>query len=384
MRLVGRDAQAEYWRGRLADLPVVEVPSDRPRAPVQSFLRATESMRLDADLYSEIERLGVRGSIDTFVVLASALSILMVRYTGQEDIVIGSVSSDSTRDTSNEGQGFANLVALRTDLHGDPDVRECIARVAKTIEEASAHRDYPFEELAKALDADGLTKAPIFQVLLVLRGSGPGVSDAPASVEHLAALGEHTARCDLVIVASPGRENIDTLDLECDYDAELFEPATIQGFLTHLCNVLIGIVEELKTSGQQPISVVPLIDADERRRLLTAWNDTARAYPEEVMLHTAFESQVARSPDAVALRFDGAQLTYRELDRKANQLAHYLRAHGVGPDACVGLFMERSFEMVIGIYGILKAGGAYVPLDPEYTPQTASPSWPKTPTLWSC
>ncbi len=355
-------AQEAYWKKQLGgELPVVELPLDYSRPPVQSFIRSSEVVELDSELCSELKKFCTRENATLFITLLAALKILLLRSTGREDVIVGSISFDSLRDIDSAGQEFfANPVALRTDLAGDPDVRELFARVAMTVKHAAENRDYAFEKLVESVAGEEeLNRAPIFQLMLILCDVPFCISEAPISETGLAEIGEYTSRCDLVVIAS---EKEDGLRIACEYDAELFEPTSIRRMLGHFQTLLEGIV----VNPDQHLSTLPLLTEAERDQQLLNLQDVQKGYPPDAFIHKRFEAQVERTPNAVAMVFENERLTYQELNCRANQLAHHLQALGVGPEVLVGICMERSLEMVVGILGILKAGGAYVPLDLTY------------------
>jgi non-ribosomal peptide synthetase component F len=357
--------QETYWQKQLAgDLPILEIPLDHPRPVVQSLRRTSESIELDEKFYLELKKFCSRENTTLFITLLAAFKIILLRYTGQADVVVGSLSSGSNRDREGEKQAwFANPVALRTSLIGDPSAKELLRRVAKTVENAAAHPDYSFERLIEYVNGDhDSSRSPIFQVMLVLCNAPFCISEMPGLEGDFVGLEEYTTSCDLVVLAF---EEEGVLRIKCEYDAELFESATIRRLLGHFRLLLGGLV----ANSEQRLSKLPLLTEAERYQLLVEWNDTQVSYPQDACLHQLFQAQVDRSPDSVALVFGNEQLTYRELNHRANQLAHYLQKLGVGPEVLIGVFMERSLEMVISLYGILKAGGAYVPLDPEYPPE---------------
>lgn len=353
--------QANYWRRQLHAAPVGEVPGDLPRPPASSFVRAHESAESSTGLLSEVRSFCQRENVCLLTVLLTALKVLLLRYTGRDDIAVGSLSSHSVGETEHGVQEvFANILALRTSLSGNPSARECVQRVARTVAEAARHRDYLFERLVEeVVDRTDLHRAPFFQVMLVLCDESCGLAEVPIVARHLASVEEHTTRCDLVVLASEVRGK---LRLDCEYDAEVFVAATIRRLLEHFTCLLEGVVAN---AGRKPYEL-PLLTKSERHQLLVEWNNTKRDWPTDNCIHQLFEAQVEKSPEAIALVLEDKQLTYRELNRRANQLARHLRTLGVGPDSLVGICMPYSAEMVTALLAILKAGGAYIPLDPTY------------------
>ncbi len=354
--------QKAYWQKQLCgELPVLEVPLNYLRSQVQSFVRAKEAIKLDEQCLVELQKFCTRENVTLFITLLTTFKVLLLRYTGQEDIIVGSMSVDSMRKVEESGgEEFANLVALRTNLTSPLNAKELIMRVARTVAGAVENRDYPFEALVEDVSSEEyLTRAPIFQVMLILCNVPCCISETPISKVELAKIEERSVRCDVVVLAF---EEGGVLNLSCEYNAELFEPALIRRMLRHFQTLLSSIV----ANPDRCISTLPLLTKAERHQLLVEWNDTKAEYPQSKCVHQLFEAQVERTPDAVAVVFEEQQLTYRELNTKANQLAHYLQASGVGPEVLVGICTERSLEMIVGLLGILKAGGAYVPLDPTY------------------
>jgi amino acid adenylation domain-containing protein len=290
--------------------------------------------------------------------LIAGFKILLARYTGQDDILVGTPIANRTQHELEDLIGFfVNSLVLRSDLSGDPTFEEALERVQTTALEAYEHQDLPFERLVDELEPErDQSRNPIFQVVFAMQNapreplSLPGVDITP-----LAAAVQAT-RFDLELHVSDGAAGV---HVGFCYNRDLFDPATIERMGQHFVALLEGIAR----SPDTPISRLPMLLESERRTLLDEWNDTSRTYPADTCLHERFEAQVDRAPDAVAVTYEGAQLTYRELDTRANQLATVLREEGVGPDVMVGLCLDRGLDLVIGILGVLKAGGGYVPLD---------------------
>lgn len=360
--ITGLADQEAYWRKTLVgDLPEVRIYPDFSRPPVSSFIKGDESIKLCSRLCGQLRSICVQEDVPLFVILLSAFKILLQRHTGQEDIVVGSVSPDSIRRLDgNRNETFANPVALRTDLQGNPEFMSLLKVVHKTVQDVTSNRDYPFEKIIERTcrqQYDG--SSLVFHNMFVLCDAAPGVSPAPVTEKELADVEDRVARCDLVIIA---REDQGTVLITCKFDADLFESSTI----IRLLGRYRSLINEIVVNSDQRISAFPFVAEAEQHRLLAEWNDTKSEYPKDKCIHELFEEQAAKSPDAVALIFEDKRLTYRELNQRANQLAHCLRKHGIGPETLVGICVERSLEMVIGLLGILKTGGAYVPLDPEY------------------
>ncbi|KYC36320.1 hypothetical protein WA1_42115 [Scytonema hofmannii PCC 7110] len=353
--------QQTYWQQQLGgDLPMLEIPLDYPRSPLQSFTRAKEVVELDKKLCLELNKFCLSENVTLFTTLLAAFKVLLLRYTGQKDIIVGSLSADSLQEKEGANpERFINPVVLRTNLTEELTARELCKRVGNKVEEAAQNRDYPFEKLVAVVNGEqNLTRAPIFQVMLVLCDVPFCLSQTPIYEENLEEQ-EHSALCDLVVLASQKEGN---LIISCEYNAELFESASIRRMLGHLQTLL----ENLIANPDQCISTLPLLTEPERHQLLVEWNDTKTDFPQDKCIHELFEAQVEQTPQAQAVVYEEQQLSYQQLNRKANQLAHYLQGLGVGSEVLVGICMERSLEMIVAMLGILKAGGAYVPLDPEY------------------
>jgi amino acid adenylation domain-containing protein len=358
------ETQLAYWRERLADLPpMLELPSDRPRPPQQSFRGSGVSFTCSADLLERLKALSRRQGVTLFMTLLSAYAVLLRRYTGQDDIVVGTpVANRMRRESENTIGFFANTLVMRTDLSGNPSFVELLERTRDSALGAYAHQDIPFERLVDALNpARTLSYSPLFQVMFVLQ-------NAPLDVQKIAGLAVETlqleeregiARFDLHLAMGETRG---LLAGRVEYNSDIFDRARIQRFVAHLETVL----EAIAKSPQTAVGHFDYLTNEERQRQLVAYNDTAVDYSREVTLKTLFEAQVERTPAALAVECSGTTLSYAQLNARANRLAHYLLAQGVRPDDCIGLCLERSVDLVVGIYAVLKAGCAYVPLDPEY------------------
>ena len=362
------EKQLSYWRERLSGAPpVLELPTDHPRPAVQSFRGARQSVMLSKSLTEALRTLSQREGATLFMILLAAFQTLLRRYSNQEEIVVGSPIAGRTRPETEGLIGlFVNTLVLHTDLSGDPSFRELLGRVREVALGAYAHQDVPFEKLVEELQPKrSLSHTPLFQVMFILQ-------NAPRLALNLSGLtlkslefDNGTAQFDVTLSVVEVAEG---LQAKFEYNTDLFDAATITRMLKHFQVLLEGVV----ANPDQRLSELPLLTEAERHQLLIEWNDTAVEYPRDICLHELFEAQVTRTPEAVAVVFEEEQLTYRELNRRANQLARYLRKLGVGPEVLVGIMMERSIEMVVGLLGILKAGGAYVPLDPAYPQERLS------------
>jgi amino acid adenylation domain-containing protein len=356
------EEQLSYWGQQLAGSPtVLELPADRPRPAVQSFCGADLAMALPQELSQAIVDLSRREGVTLFMTLLAAFQTLLFRYTGQESINVGSPIAGRTRPETEGMIGFfLNTLVFRTDFSDDPSFRELLRQVREVSLGAFAHQDLPFEQLVEALQPErNMSHSPLFQVAFVMLNTStealelPGLKMQPFRVE------DSTAKYDLTLFVVESQAGL-TANLE--YSTDLFDASTIRRMLQHLAMLLESIVAD----PNQRVSALALMSEPEAQQLLVEWNQTETDYPLEQCLHHHIEAQVERAPEAVALVFEGAQLTYGELNRRANQLAYYLQRLGVGPEVPVGICLERSLEMIVGILGVLKAGGAYLPLDPAY------------------
>jgi len=350
-----------YWKEELSGAPtILELPTDKPRPAVQSFRGATEKFQLSGKLLSELKTLAREQQATLFMILEAAFVALLHRYTGQDDIVVGTPISGRTHSETQNLLGlFLNTVLLRAKFSERQSFLSLLQQVRKRALGAYAHPDLPFERLVAELAPDrDPSRTPLFQVMFILHNSD-GVSQV-SKVSGNQELETGTSKFDLTLILSENKNGLEGL---FEYSTDLFEADTIRrlaGYYTTLLEA--GIADPEKN-----ISELPMLPQAERRQLLEDWNDTALELPAKgACLHELIEAQVARTPDQVALVFEGEQLTYAELDLRANQLANHLSALGVGPDMLVGVYLPRSIEMVVGILAILKAGGAYVPIDPSY------------------
>jgi surfactin family lipopeptide synthetase A len=356
------EAQLAYWKDHLASIPLLEVPTDRPRPAMQTFQGDMEHFEIDSDLTENLKTLSQRSGTSFFMTLLAAFVTLLARYSGQEDIVVGSVIANRNRAELERLIGFfVNTLVLRTDLSGRPTFRELLDRVRQEALKAYAHQDLPFEKLVEEIQPErDMSRNPLFQVMFVLQDAPrqdvelPGLVFGSAEEVHTG-----TAKFDLtLIVKDTGHGLIGSLE----YNTDLFDRATIDRMAGHYQMLLEGIIAD----PDRPIWGLPLFSPRERHQMLVEWNDTGADYPQNTCFHHLFEDQVERMPDVIGVVYEGQQLTYRALNARANQLAHHLRSLGVGPEVPVGICMERSLEMIVGLLGVLKAGGAFLPLDPAY------------------
>ncbi|HEY4426355.1 MAG TPA: amino acid adenylation domain-containing protein [Pyrinomonadaceae bacterium] len=356
------ERQLNYWKQQLGgELPVLELPADRVRPPRQSFRGSVRRFALSEDLSEAIKNLGRQEGATLFMTLLAAFQSLLHRYTNQTDILVGTGIANRNRAELESLIGFfVNTLVLRTDFGGRPTFRELLRRVRDLTLEAYAHQDLPFEKVVEELQpARDLSRNPIFQVSFALQ-------NAPMQELQLPGLALRTQEFETLTTR---------FDLECHmwdqpgglqgflfYSTDLFDEATVERLIAHYRKFLEAVV----ANPDRRVPEIEFLTEDERRKLLIEWNETQQPITRDVSVHQLFEAQAARTPGALAVEFQGEQITYAELNERANQLAHELRALGVGPEVLVGLCIEPSLELVIGMLGILKAGGAYVPLDPSY------------------
>ncbi len=356
------DEQLAYWKKNLAgSAPTLELPADRPRPAVQTYRGATTFFALPKMLSRSLKELGRQNDVTLFMTLLAAFQTLLYRYSGQEDFCIGYPIANRNRVETEGLMGFfVNTLVLRCDLSGNPSFRELLARVREATLGAFAHQDLPFEMLVEELQPQrNRSHTPLFQVIFDLNNAVMQTLELPNLKSEILQIDSGAAHADLVLNIM---EDNDSLHGRLRYNTDIYLAATIERMLEHYQVLLEGIVADPDRS----ISHLPLLGEAERQQLLLGWNRAEASYPKGLCLQQWFEAQVERTPNKVAVVFEGKPLTYRELSLRANQLAHYLRKSGVGPDVPVSMYMERSLELVIGILGILKAGGAYVPLDTAY------------------
>lgn len=357
------ESQLNYWKQQLGSSPpVLELPTDRPRPPVQTFSGSKQVQVLSKNLTEELKALSQRSGVTFFMTLLAAFQTLLYRYSGQEDIIVGSpIAGRNQVETEGLIGFFVNTLVLHTELSNNLSFRELLERVRKVTLGAYAHQDLPFEKLVEELQPErSLSYNPLFQVMFILQNAPMHSLDLPGLIlTPIEGTYNKTAKFDLTLSMEETEQG---LRGSWEYNTDLFDDATITRMLGHFQTLLEGIV----ANPDRRLSDLPLLTAAERHQLLVEWNNTQTDYPQESLVHQLLEAEVDRTPDAVAVVFEDEQLTYRELNSRANQLAHYLQALGVGPEVLVGICVERSLEMVVGLLGILKAGGAYVPLDSAY------------------
>jgi amino acid adenylation domain-containing protein/non-ribosomal peptide synthase protein (TIGR01720 family) len=365
-----------YWRQKLSgDLPVLNLPTDHPRPPVQTYNGASCGFRLDPELTRKIKTLAQKEGATLYMTLLAAFQVLLYRYTGQDDIIVGSPTSGRVRTEFEEVMGyFVNPLAMRADLSGSPSFREFIKQVRQTVLEALDHQDYPFQLLVERLRPQReASRSPVIQVMFVLqqphrlkesagfvvREDGARMRAAGLDLESMS-LESRVAQFDLTLMMVEADRG---MAASLEYNTDLFESDTARRVVGHFRTLLEGIAE----NPDQPVSDLPMLTASERRQLLADFNDTEADFPRDRTIADLFEKQAEKTPDNIAVVFECTQVTYRELNQKANRIAHFLKdTYQIEPDAPAGVIMECSELMIAGIIGILKAGGAYIPIDPQY------------------
>ncbi|WP_394829003.1 amino acid adenylation domain-containing protein [Pendulispora albinea] len=355
-------AAQRYWLARFdGELPVLDLPYDRPRPPARRFAGAVERLILDEALLRDLTRTGGKHGATLFATLLAAFKCLLHRLSGQRDLVVGIVTAGQAAAGVQNLVGYCvNLLPIRTQLEGDPPFVQYLARVRQALLEALDHPQIPFGRILEALNPPrDPGRPPLVNVVFNMDRKppeGPRLLDIAAAVTPNHA---GTSKYDLTVNVTQSPHE---LVVDVEYDRDLFDATTVRRWLEHF-RTLLGAIAA-RPDGR--ISTLPLLTAEAERRIAYGWNDTAASYEGPRFIHAWIAEQAARTPDAVAVVFEDQSLTYQELDARANQLAHALRARGVGPEVLVGVSMERSLELVIALVGILKAGGAYVPLDPSY------------------
>lgn len=369
LRSGGLDAQLSYWQEQLTGTPaLLELPTDYPKPPVQSYQGAHYTFELSADITTKLNQLAQHHNATLFMVLLTAFSVLLARYSRQTDIAVGTlIAANRNRAEIEELIGFfLNTLVLRTQLEGNPSFTELLAQVRQNTLAAYDHQDVPFEQLVDQLSLERtLSYSPLFQVMMVLQNADEGEFILPNLTATMQPIDFPFARYDLSLYLTEGESDLQGI---FEYSTALFTEETIARMANHFVALMEGIVAVQSLESEQPVLQLPILTAAEYDQIVHDWNDTAVDFGEPQTFHALFEQQVVDTPNAVALVFGDEQFTYAELNRHANQLAHYLRTQAVGgpgsSEPVVGVCMERCPETVISLLAIFKAGGVYVPLDP--------------------
>ncbi|MEH2084378.1 MAG: amino acid adenylation domain-containing protein [Nostoc sp.] len=363
------ESQVNYWKQKLeGNLPIIELPYDRPRPQsVQTYRGDRAALLLSKALNHALTDLSQKWGVTLFMTLLAAFELLLYRYSGQEDLLI-SFASAGRGQVETEGLigFFSNTLVLRSNFAGNPTYRELLDRVRKDCLEAYTHQDLPFEKLIEELKPEQQSRnsSPLFQVKFSLNppwSNGRGMASVQLPDLTITSLFGYIyhgkTKYDLTLVL---REQDNGLGMVFDYNAEMFDASTIERMLGHFKTLLEGIV----ANPDRPIAELPLLTAPEQHQLLVEWNNKQADYPQDTCIHKWFETQAKRTPNNIAVSFENQQLTYQELNQRANQLAHYLQTLGVKSEVLVGLYLEPSLKMIVGLLSILKVGGTYVPIAP--------------------
>ncbi|MFD2168455.1 amino acid adenylation domain-containing protein [Tumebacillus lipolyticus] len=361
------EGQLTYWKATLDGLTVLQLPTDRQRPPVQSHAGASERFVLSAELTEQLHAIGQQHDVTLYMTLLAAFQTLLMRYSGQEDIAVGSpIAGRNQLATENLIGFFVNTLVMRTDLSGRPTFAELLGRVKETALSAYAHQDVPFERLVEELQPErDLSRPPLVQTVFALQNAPFARAELPGMVLTPLELEEKNAKFDLTLSME---ESDGRLTGMLEYATDLYDRATVQRLIGHFETMLQAIAAD----PSMQITQLPLLTPAEEHLLVNAWNDSRNDYPRDRCIHQLFEEQAEETPDAIALTFEGEHMTYHQLDQQANRLARHLQKQGVAPRELVGLAAERSFEMIIGMLAILKAGGALVALDPNYPEERLS------------
>ena len=354
--------QLSYWKQQLSGAPpLLELPTDFPRPTQPSYQGARVAFTIPRSVTQALKALSQKTNATLFMTLLAAFNTLLYRYTQQTDIVIGSPIANRNHAELEHLVGFfANTLALRTDLSDNPNFYELLKRVRKVSLDAYAHQSLPFEKLIEELQPErSLSYSPIFQVLFVLQNAPQSAFNLENLSMQTRPVGNTTAKFDLTLSI---REQEEALGGVIEYSLDLFEAETIQRLIGHFQTLLSGIIN----NPTQKVASLPLVSVPERQQLVLTGPHTQKNYPLHLCIHQLVEAQAERTPDRIAVTFECQQLTYAELNTRANQLARYLQTFHIGPESLVGIALDRSLDMLVGLLGILKAGGAYVPLDPSY------------------
>jgi amino acid adenylation domain-containing protein len=355
------ETQIAYWMKQLDGTPAfIDLPADHPRPVAQTFRGAHQSLVLPGHVREGVKALSRQEGVTQFMALLAAFAVLLYRYSGQDDLVVGTpIASRNRLETEGLIGFFVNTLVVRTDLSGNPGFREVLRRVREVCLGAYSHQDLPFDRLVEELHVTrDLSRNPLFQVMFVLHNASLRTVELPGSTLSAVEGDSETAHFDLTLEMAETEQGLTATFV---YNTDLFDRGTIARMLENFQTLLEAVVDD----PAQRLSDLPLLCETERQQLME-WNGCKTDCPQDLCVHQLFEAQVERTPDAIAVVFGSDQMTYRELNRRANQLAHHLLALGVRPEVLVAICLERSLEAVIGLLGILKAGGGYLPLDPAY------------------
>jgi amino acid adenylation domain-containing protein len=355
------EGQLNYWQKQLSNSLPLNLPTDRPRPIIPTYQGNTQTFVLSESLTKALKTLSQQEGVTLFMTLLAAFKVLLYRYSHQDDLVVGTPIANRNRAEIERLIGFfVNTLVLRTNLSGNPSFRELLQRVREGTLEAYTHQDLPFEQLVETLQIERhLNRNPLFDVMFALQNAPEEKLELPGLTLSSLSEESQTAIFDLTLSINETEQG---LEGSMEYSTDLFDTATIERMLGHFQVIL----EAIAAAPEQRLSDLPLLTPTEQQQLLIEWNHTQTDYPKNLCIHHLFEAQVEKTPDAVAVVFEDQQLTYRELNNRANQLAHYLQQLGVKAEVKVSIYLERSLEMSVAILGVLKAGGTYIPIDPNY------------------
>jgi len=375
------EGQLSFWRNRLVDAPpVLRLPLDHPRPAIQDFAGTNIRVPLPPSIYKALKRLSKQESTTLFMTMLAAFYVLLFKYTNQDDVIIGStVANRHWNGVENVIGMFVNTIVFRTDLSGNPSFRELLHRVRQTTLEAYANQDIPFDRVVQILNPErNLSHNPIFQAMFSFQDAPlPPLTLPDITLELCEGISNGSAKVDLdvVVVSRPeqqlglGDDQEDDTVIIWEYSTALFDESTIERMIRHYTTLLEAIIAD----PDRRISNLSILTEAERRQILVEWNNTKVNYSNNKCVHHLFEEQVERTPDAIAVvlpvtenNSERQELSYRELNHRANQLAHHLQHMGVGPESIIGICVDRSMEVIVSVLGVLKAGGTYLLLDPLY------------------
>ncbi|RKH37993.1 non-ribosomal peptide synthetase, partial [Corallococcus llansteffanensis] len=357
--------QLDYWKQKLAGVSALELPTDKPRPAVQSFRGAQVPVTLTAEASGRLKTLGLQEGVTPFMLLLGAFQVLLSRYSGQDDVTVGSPIASRQRGELEDLIGFfVNTLVLRARVDSGHSFRTLLQQVKETALGAYAHQDVPFERLVEELQPTrDRSRSPLFQVLFSLQNAPTSAPLREQSlVLHPLEVDTATAKFELQLILS---DTPDGYQGTLVFNTDLFESATAARMAAHF----LRLVEALVARPEVPLASVSMLSDAERQQVLVDWNATASDYPREASIHSLFQAQAVRTPDSIAAVAEGGTLTYRQLNERANQLASFLLTLELGPEPRIGVCLHRSLEMVVALLGILKAGGCYVPLDPSQPAQ---------------
>ncbi len=356
--------QLDYWKRRLRGAPPeIDLPTDKPRGCPDRLYAKAETFSINPELTTRIKALASQAETTTFTVLFSAYALLLSRYCGHRDIVVGVPVANRNRKELERLIGmFVKTVVVRVDLSGNINFLQLLERTKQAVQEGFDNSDIPFQKLVEEIHPERNTGyMPIFQVTFnLLNSPGNDFVLEGLTVSHLKL--RNVAAGNIYNLAFTMEEDGERINGIPEYNANIFDPTTVTRMVGNFQTLLEGCL----ANPELPVETVPILTSSGKNQILVEWNDTDVEYDHDLCIHELFEMQAAASPDAVAVDYEGKTLGYRQLNERANQLAHYLQTRGVGPEVMVGVYMERSLEMIVGLLGILKAGGAYVPLDLDY------------------